>query len=97
MDADMQTPLDSATPPPLPGSKNIKKAIPTLDFETIGSDMVGREQRLGFQERINLILDRECTPILYVYFAGTAILGVITVGIVVIIGLQCNWNFIAVE
>uniref|UniRef100_A0A1I8EVN2 Uncharacterized protein n=1 Tax=Wuchereria bancrofti TaxID=6293 RepID=A0A1I8EVN2_WUCBA len=91
MGANAQTPLYSMTPtppPPLPDSKNIKKAIQTLDFETVGSDVVGQEQRLGFQEWISLTLDRECTPILYVYFAGTAILGVITVGIIVIVGLQ---------
>ncbi|KAM3728936.1 Autophagy-related protein [Dirofilaria immitis] len=97
VDLDAQTPPES--PNPLAGSdgdKNIKQAVQTLEFQTVGSDMIGREQRLGIQEWLNLTLDRECTPILYVYFAGIAILCVITAGIVVIVGLQCNWNFVAI-
>uniref|UniRef100_A0A0R3RY41 Transmembrane domain-containing protein n=1 Tax=Elaeophora elaphi TaxID=1147741 RepID=A0A0R3RY41_9BILA len=55
-----------------------------------------KEQKIGFQEWINLVLDRQCTPVLYVYFAAIAILGVITAGIIIIVGLQCNWNFVAI-
>ncbi|EJW80214.1 hypothetical protein WUBG_08877 [Wuchereria bancrofti] len=84
MDADVQTPLNLVTPPPPP---------PPPDR----SDVVAQEQRLGFQQWVNLTFGRECTPILYVYFAGIAILGVITVGIIVIVGLRCNWHFVAAE
>ncbi|EFO21974.1 hypothetical protein LOAG_06511 [Loa loa] len=93
---DLQTPLESTNPPTAGDNKDIKKAAPTLDFETVGSDKIGQEQKLGIQEWINLTLDRECTPTLYVYFACIAILGVITIGIIIIVGLQCSWNFITV-
>ncbi|VBB34605.1 unnamed protein product, partial [Acanthocheilonema viteae] len=82
MDLDMQTPLESSNIL-IPGDSK-KAAVPTLEFQTVGSDMIGQEQKLGFQEWINLTLDRECTPVLYVYFAGIVILVVITAGIIII-------------
>ncbi|CAG9530329.1 unnamed protein product [Cercopithifilaria johnstoni] len=93
----MQTPVAASDVLIPADNKGMKKATPTLDFQTVGSEMIGQEQKLEFQEWIKLMLDRECTPILYVYFAGIAILGVITAGIIVIIGLQCNWNFVALQ
>ncbi|VDK80867.1 unnamed protein product [Litomosoides sigmodontis] len=97
MDPDMQTPVESSSTPTPCNSKSVKKAVPTLDIQTAGSDMIGQEPRLNFQEWVNLTLDRECTPVLYIYFAGIAILAVITTGTIVIVGLQCNWNFVAVQ
>uniref|UniRef100_A0A915PDG7 Uncharacterized protein n=1 Tax=Setaria digitata TaxID=48799 RepID=A0A915PDG7_9BILA len=89
---------DDMLVPPLPDANNddkiVKHAVQTLDIQTVGSEMIGQEPKLGIQEWLNLTLDRECTPVLYVYFAGIAILGVITAGIIVIVGLQCNWNFV---
>ncbi|VDO65083.1 unnamed protein product [Onchocerca flexuosa] len=96
MDSEMLTPLESPNISPSSEAKNVKDVVQTLDFETVGSEMIGQEQKLGIQEWLNLTLDRECTPVLYVYFAGIAILVVITAGIVVIVGMQSNWNFVAI-
>ncbi|VDN08485.1 unnamed protein product [Thelazia callipaeda] len=77
-------------------AKNVKKAVRSLDIVTVGSDKIGQGPNLGLKEWINLVLDRECTPVLYVYFAGIAILAVITALIIVIIGLYCDWEFASV-
>uniref|UniRef100_A0A8R1XYZ0 Uncharacterized protein n=1 Tax=Onchocerca volvulus TaxID=6282 RepID=A0A8R1XYZ0_ONCVO len=96
VDSEVLTPSESPNVSPSTDAKNVKNIIQTVDFETVGSEAIGQEPKLGIQEWLNLTLDRECTPVLYVYFAGIAILAVITAGIIVIVGLQSNWNFVAI-
>lgn len=41
MDPDVQTPFESSSTPIPCNSKSVKKAVPTLEFQTVGSDMIG--------------------------------------------------------
>lgn len=47
MDPDVQTPLDSPNTPSPSDDKDIKKAIPTLEFQTVGSDVIGQVSKFS--------------------------------------------------